>query len=83
MPDFREFLKSAVTDTLRTGNSQMFGHPHEVNIVRPDGMIRSLYQWVFPVKTVKGYRIGSVTSDITERRETENNLKKAAAEKEV
>ena len=73
-PDRYEYQKRATLNALQTGQSPLFGRVLEVTLVRPEGNDRFIHQTLFPIKTNKGYRIGSVTSDITERRRAEKEI---------
>jgi PAS domain S-box-containing protein len=66
-PDRYEYYERVALDALRTGQSPLFDQPVEGVVCRADGERRYVQQTVFPIKTDKGYRIGSVTRDITER----------------
>lgn len=45
--------------------------------MRQDGTRQFVQQVIFPIKTAKGYRIGSVTRDITERKQAERKLRES------
>ena len=69
-----ERRKQTVQDALRTGESRLFNRPLDSQIMKPDGERRFFQQTVFPIKTERGYRIGSVTRDVTERWRAEQAL---------
>jgi PAS domain S-box-containing protein len=73
--------KAALIQALQTGQSPMFNHTIEGEVARPDGERRLTRQTAFPIKTEKGFRLGSVSQDITELKHTEAlRLAKEAAE---
>jgi PAS domain S-box-containing protein len=63
--------KAALIQALQTGQSPMFNHTIEGEVDRPDGERRYTRQTAFPIKTEKGFRLGSVSQDITELKHTE------------
>lgn len=72
VPDHRrsgrvEELAGELATALRTGTSAFFGRRLESVVVRPDGSRHTVQQTVFPIRTASGYRIGSITRDITSR----------------
>lgn len=62
---------------------QRRGEPteHEYRCVRPDGSIRWIRTRAFPVRNAAGdvYRVAGVSEDVTERRQTEQELRKFKA----
>ncbi len=74
-PTSLERNKSGLAEALRTGNSPIFSRPLEAHILRPDGEVRFIRQSSFPIRTARGYRIGSVISDFTERKRAEDALR--------
>jgi PAS domain S-box-containing protein len=74
----RQHFHSIISNALRTGNSYLFEHPFEAVIYRPlDGESRIVQQTIFPIKMDRGYRIGSVTRDITEKKKAEAALRES------
>lgn len=71
------YITATIRDALQTGRSAYFNTPIEAEIVRPDGSRRYIRQTIFPIQTKKGYRIGSITQDITEQKENEIKLQTA------
>jgi len=75
-PQNRERIKSMVLDALQTGRSALFERPIEGMLyTQPVKGKRFFHQTIFPVKTETGYRITSLTHDITERKLAEDTLR--------
>ena len=74
----RQRYRSIIREGLQTGHSPLFEHPIEAVIYRhPDGEKRIIQQMVFPIKMERGYRIGSVTRDITENKKAEEAVRES------
>jgi PAS domain S-box-containing protein/putative nucleotidyltransferase with HDIG domain len=69
-----ETNKKAILDALETGQSPILNRAIDAEVMRQDGERQFVQQTVFPIKTEKGYRIGSVTIDITERKQAQEAL---------
>jgi PAS domain S-box-containing protein len=82
-PADSERLKMAILNALLTGQSTQFNQPVEVVMYTKDGDQRFILQTAFPISTDQGYRIGSVTRDITARRQAEIEREKLIAELEA
>lgn len=65
-PGVVERIAGELKAALTTGKSDFFSRKLEAVITRPDGSSRTVQQTVFPIPTAKGYRIGSITRDITD-----------------
>ena len=76
-PERLKFYKSALQNALATGKSPFFDHSLEATVIQPGGTRRHITQTVFPIATQSGFRIGSVTSDVTERKLAEDALKES------
>ncbi|MBI5965606.1 MAG: PAS domain S-box protein [Chloroflexi bacterium] len=73
-----ESFKVAVQEALRTGQSYLFDKPVEAEFYPRSGSEKHyLHQTIFPIKTEKGYRIASLTHDITERKRAEKALRES------
>ncbi|MEI7434693.1 MAG: PAS domain S-box protein [Methanomicrobiales archaeon] len=59
-------LRAINIEMHRTGKSENFSRPMEVTFMRRDGERRVIQQVLFPIQTIKGFRIGSIVRDITE-----------------
>ena len=73
--DAYEKTKSFMLRVLDKGRISLKGWYEEQDILRPDKTHRNLHVVMFPIKTEKGYRIGIISHDITERKQRENDLK--------
>ncbi|MDP3563499.1 MAG: PAS domain S-box protein, partial [Methanoregula sp.] len=61
-------IKKEIDTMFRTGKSPFFSSGMETEICRTDGTRRKIQQTVFPIKTAKGFRIGSIIRDITDQK---------------
>ncbi len=73
-PERYEFLKNTITEAIRSGESPIFHRLIEAQICQPGGKRIFVHQRVFPIRTERGFRIGSMTSDITDRKLAEENV---------
>ncbi len=67
-PDRTKRIRTALDEALRTGQSEFFSHPIETEFLRRDGQRRIIQQIIFPIRTTKGFHIGSISRDITEQK---------------
>ena len=67
-PDLIARIRKDLTTALQTGNSSFFSRRIDVTLSHTDGTRRTLQQTLFPIRTMRGYRIGSITRDITDRK---------------
>ena len=74
-PERYEFQKRSIQDAVRTGRFPSI--PGQVDILSVDGRRRTVSQSVFGMRTEKGFRVGVVIRDITERIELEGQLRQA------
>jgi len=74
-PDDRERILKAVRQKQLRGE-----YDEEYRIVRPDGSIRWIHDKAFPIRDEEGriYRVVGIADDITERRQAEAQIRKAA-----
>jgi PAS domain S-box-containing protein len=74
----RQHFQSVIQEALRTGHSYLFEYPVETMVYRKtDGQKHIVQQTIFPIKTDNGYRIGSVTRDITENKKAEEAVRES------
>jgi len=66
--------KQMIQDALQTGASPLFNHSIEAEIAVANGERRFTQQTIFPIKTARGFWIGSASRDITERKKLEHAL---------
>jgi len=71
-----EDYKTVVLNALQTGQSSIFNLPIEATICRPNGELVVVQQTVFPINTEQGIRLGSVSVDVTERKQTEEKIQR-------
>jgi light-regulated signal transduction histidine kinase (bacteriophytochrome) len=72
-PERYEYLRSKTLEAIY-GNAELYGHYLDAAIYRADGTIRYIQQTIFPIQTEKGYRIGSITRDVTERQKAQEQV---------
>jgi len=73
-PGFEQRLEARFRGVLRSGAANMLSRPLETSLVRADGVERRFRQYMFSIRTPRGFRIGSISHDITEAREAEEAL---------
>ncbi|HSB01955.1 MAG TPA: PAS domain S-box protein [Anaerolineales bacterium] len=75
MPRLFEELKQKVSLALRSGRADFLDKPMEIAFFRRDGTKVVVQQMVFSIKTNQGYRLGSISRDITQLKEAEAELR--------
>jgi len=75
-PQRLERVKKLQLEALKTGKAPFLSKIHDTKLIRPDGKLKYVEQLAFPIKTNKGYRIGYVTRDVTQRKQMEEALEK-------
>jgi two-component system cell cycle sensor histidine kinase/response regulator CckA len=70
-PEHCEHLKTMILDALQTGQSTMFNKLIEAQVYRPDGERRFIQQAIFLIRMDGGFRLASLTRDITEYKRAE------------
>jgi PAS domain S-box-containing protein len=73
--DTYEKTKSFMLRVLDKGRISLKGWFEEQEILCPDKTHKNLHVMMFPIRTEKGYRIGLISHDITERKQREDDLK--------
>jgi PAS domain S-box-containing protein len=68
-----EQMKKMFLGAVKAGWSPLFNAPIEAVLVR-NGEQVYIQQAIFPIKTEKGYRLGSITRDVTERKKMEERM---------
>ncbi len=63
----RAAIEQSMRDMLSTGIS-IYSEPRIVEAIRPDGTRITTRQMIFPIKTPKGFRVGSIAQDVTSER---------------
>ncbi len=81
-PEAYEKLKANMLELIMTGRSQWLNRLWENDIQRPDGTRRSVQVLIFLIRTSKGWQVGSISRDITDRKQAEESIKKYAKELE-
>ncbi len=76
-PERIERFRSAIGEAQKTGESPWFSRIIEARILRRDGEQRVIHQLVFPIPTMKGYRIGSMVRDVTDLKSAEESLRRS------
>ena len=69
-----QHIKDGIQNWLRSGHDP-FDHPSvEIPIERADGVLRFIQIRKFSIRTEKGWRLGSLSHDITEKKQAEQAL---------
>ncbi|MEA3323997.1 MAG: PAS domain S-box protein [Euryarchaeota archaeon] len=74
-PVVHEQVKAGVLKILETGQSGRLDRLDETVIQRPDGTRRAIQAAVFPIKTDKGFMVGAISRDVTERKKAEETVR--------
>jgi PAS domain-containing protein len=76
-PQRRDFIRAAILKAVQTGQSDLFEAPLEIEFYPRSGKEkRHIHQTIFPIETDKGYRLASLTHDITERKQAEETQRR-------
>lgn len=67
-------LQMLVTSALRAGEAPWMGRVLETEFIHPDGSHRFIQSVAFPVRTGRGFMIGGILRDITDRRKAEEKM---------
>lgn len=68
-------FKAAMLGALQAGEAPWLDETVRAIYQRADGAVRHVEQRMFPIQTDRGFRIGGISADITERREAEAQLR--------
>jgi signal transduction histidine kinase len=66
-----EAFRSSMTKVLRTGEANWLNQLMDVQILHQDGNKRFIQQVAFPIRTAKGFMLGSIIRDITTQKQIE------------
>lgn len=69
--------REIIHEALQTGESRIFSQPIEARWCDNLGKEWLVQQVIFPIKTSKGFRAGSITRDITERKRAEEAVRRS------
>jgi PAS domain S-box-containing protein len=69
--------QETIREALATGVLASPEEPFEFEIVRADGTRLFVQQTVFPIKTLRGFRFGSITRDVTHQKKWEQALRES------
>ncbi len=72
-----ERIKASLQVVLLTGQGTILNQLTEAAIQRPDGIRLTTQALAFPIQTNKGFMLGSILRDITERKQAEEALRKS------
>ena len=76
-PHSANLTKAMFSKALKTGNLPRPEERLEVEIQTASGERKIVTQTIFAIKTISGYRIGSIVLDITERKQAEEALQES------
>lgn len=80
-PETYEHNKNLVQNFLTTGNAPFLNKIIEPEFLRvTDGTPRFSRQWMFPIRTERGFRLGGTVRDVTDRKTAEIALQNANME---
>jgi len=74
-PEHRLRIEETVRDFLASGEAPWMGKIQEHEIQLPNGKRRVIQTVTFPIQTARGYMMGSITRDITKRKQAEEALR--------
>ncbi len=74
-PETRRKIEALYREALAGGKSELFKRPLEGSLRRQNGSTCQFRQRLFPIRTDQGYRLGSITHDVTEEKQTEEALR--------
>jgi PAS domain S-box-containing protein/putative nucleotidyltransferase with HDIG domain len=83
IPERRAFIEAMLKDFYKSGQAPWLNKLSENAVQRPDGSVRSIQTIIFSIPTEKGFKSGSITRDVTERKQSEEALKRHAEELEI
>jgi PAS domain S-box-containing protein len=78
-PNMRERVHGQVMNLLQTGQGDWLNRIMDGQVRRPDGTRRDVQVVMFPIKTERGWMVGSVARDVTEQKKAEQALRESEA----
>jgi PAS domain S-box-containing protein len=75
-PEAREHYRAMILVALETGEAPWLGQMSEIAYQRADGEKHFVQQRVFPIEMDGGFWLGTISIDVTERKEAEEELRK-------
>ncbi len=74
-PENRRVIEALCRDALAGGKSEIFSRPQEGILRHSDGTVLHFRHRIFPIRTERGYRLGCITHDTTEEKQTAEALR--------
>jgi PAS domain S-box-containing protein len=74
-PEMKEHFKNAIQSCYQDEETPWLNNDIEVKIQRPDGSIRQIQSHIFSYETSKGLSLGSISKDITDKKEHEEAIR--------
>jgi PAS domain S-box-containing protein len=79
-PERLEYFRTVLQAALKTGQSMVYNKVLSATIRRSDGQAREIEQTAFPIKTARGFRLGSITRDVTEHRALDHAFRETSGQ---
>jgi len=79
-PEFYERMQATVKNILASGGFANFNRPMKGVLYTENGEVKHILQTSFPIKTDKGFRIGSIMRDTSVQKQTEADRERLIAE---
>ncbi|MCX5904507.1 MAG: PAS domain S-box protein [Proteobacteria bacterium] len=76
-PDAQERLKQVTLAALQTGQSPWLNTLHEHPVLRRDKTERMIQEYTFPIRTDRGFMLSTISRDITETSQMEEQLRQS------
>jgi PAS domain S-box-containing protein len=76
-PEIYKQLKENLIKFLKTGSMPYAGKQMVREYLHPDGSTKFIQGSVFPIKTTKGFMLGSISSDVSESKKAEELIKQS------
>jgi PAS domain S-box-containing protein len=75
LPESRTKLEQVILSALQSGQADFIDKPMEIVLSNREGRNVVVQQMAFSIKTNQGYRLGSISRDVTEHRQAEEELR--------